>query len=160
MKYLTVGFSEHKGILSWLIKKSTNSPCSHTYIRYPSGDEHIVFQASKISVNTCNWRYFQEKNKIVEEYSVEISDEQFAYAQRFCSEEVGKPYSVKQLVGFLWVIAMHAIGRKVSNPLADGDHSFVCAEVVAECIGLENPESLTQEDVRRWCAKYGYRLLS
>lgn len=159
MKKLTVGFSTHKSLFSWLIRVGTASKVSHTYIRIPTDcAEDIVFQASQLSVNYCNYFYFCQKNQVIEEYEVEVSDEQALNAELLRVIMVGKPYSIKQIFGFAYVIIMHAFGKKVSNPLVDGDHSFICAELVARCIGLENPENMSQEDVRRWCEKNAKRI--
>jgi hypothetical protein len=35
--------------------------------------------------------------------------------------------------------------------MSDGDHAYVCVEVVSECIGLPGGESMTPEDLRIWC---------
>ena len=154
MKTLRVGFSTHEGSFSWLIRNSTASQISHTYIRIPIPEHNtdMIFQASGLSVNYCAKDVFEVKNHIYEEYDVEISDEQWAIGEKFRVTEAGKSYSVKQVFGFLWVLgARQLLNKKISNPFSDGDQSYVCVEVVTVCLGLLNGESMTPEDLRRWC---------
>lgn len=158
MKYLKIGFSTHASVFSWLIRTATNSKISHTYLKIPTDyGEFVVFQASGLSVNYCNWNYFKSKNKILYEYVVEVSDEQWEKAERFRVTEVGKPYSAKQILGFAYIIIMKSLGKIVHNPLSDGNHSYVCVEVVAKCIGIDRAEDMSPEDLWQWCKKNAFR---
>ncbi len=70
--------------------------------------------------------------------------------------EAGKPYSIKEIFGLLWVLAMRGFGVKVKNPFRDGSHSYVCVELAMLCVGLSaDSENVTQEDFRRWCESNG-----
>jgi len=156
MKTIRVGFSTRSCALPWVIRKATASRVSHTYIRIPVPEHStsMIFQASGLNVNYCNGELFDSHNDIIEEYDVDISDEQFLISEKFRVTESGKPYSSKQLVGFLTVLAARRIlGKHISNPSSDGNHSYICVEIVAVCLGLGNAESMTPEDLRRWCAK-------
>jgi hypothetical protein len=156
MKTIRVGFSTHKGSFSWLIRTATASEISHTYLRIPvpQYNRDVIFQASGLVVNYTAGDVFAEHSEIIEEYEVDISDTQAALGERFRVTEVGKPYSMKQIVGFIGVIvARQVLNKKIPNPASDGNHSYVCVEVVAVCIGLEDGESMTPEDLRRWCKK-------
>lgn len=154
MKSLRVGFSRHSGLFSYTIMRATNSDVSHTYLRIPTEyNEDVIFQASGFKVNYCNGTVFARNNTIVEEYDVEVSDEQWAIAEKFRVTEVGKPYSMKQILGFAVIIGMHAMGKYTINPLGDDSDTYICTEVVARCIGLDKSESWSPEDLRRWCKK-------
>lgn len=156
MKTIRIGFSTRSGVLPWIIRKATASRISHTYIRIPVPEysTSMIFQASGLNVNYCNGDLFDSHADVVEEYDVEVSDEQFAIGEKFRVTESGKPYSGKQLIGFLAVLTgKQILDKKISNPFSDGHHSYVCVEVVAVCLGLEYGESMTPEDLRRWCAK-------
>lgn len=158
MKTLRVGFSTHSGAFSWLIRTATSSEVSHTYLRIPVPEHStdMIFQASGLTVNYCAKDVFEFKNNICEEYDIDVSDEQFKAAERFRITEAGKAYSMNQVYGFIAVLAARQVlDKKISNPFSDGDHSYVCVEVVAVCIGLEDAESMTPEDLRRWCEKNG-----
>jgi hypothetical protein len=160
MKKVIIGFSRPMKyrILSSLICFITNSNVSHTYVRIPVPEygESMVFQASGLSVNYCNYKVFQEKAKVVEEYEIEVSDDVFAIGELMRVMEAGKPYSVKELVGLLWVLVMRGLGIRVGNPFKDGSASYICVELVMLCVGLRaDSENTTQEDFRRWCKKHG-----
>lgn len=157
MKTIRVGFSYYPGgILSWIIRFCTKSQVSHAYVRFVDeerGDD--IFQASGMQVNVERAEDFKSHSVIVEEYDVEVSDEQYELTQLKRSSEIGKPYSVLQVVGFIWVLSMRqAANRKVRNPFSNGNHAYVCVELVADCIGLnQESESMTPEDLRRWCRR-------
>lgn len=158
MKSIIVGFSSHKGIFSWLIRAISRSKVSHTYLRVPVPEyaDNMVFQASGLQVNYCNYDVFQQKSEVIEEYEILVDDATYEYAELFRITEAGKPYSLLTVIGFLWILSMNGIKIKAENPFADGQKSYICVEVVANCLGLINiGEKTTPEDLRLWCAKYG-----
>lgn len=157
MKTVIVGFSSHKGIFSWLIRTCTKSKVSHAYIRLPIEEygKDVIFQASGLTVNYCSGDVFRSHSQVIEEYLVEISDEQAKKNELYRITECGKPYSMNQVYGFMYVLGMRQIGKNVPNPFSDGAHSYVCVETAANHVGAPNAESMTQEDFRRWCAKNG-----
>lgn len=161
MKTIIVGFSTRPGLFSSLIRFFTNSKVSHTYIKIPVPEynENMVFQASGMTVNYTNYSVFKEKNKVIEEYEIDIDDDTASLAEMMRVMEAGKPYSIKELFGLLWILAMRGFGVKVNNPFRDGSHSYICVELAMICVGLsKDSENVTQEDFRKWCAAHG-RLL-
>ena len=115
----------------------------------------MIFQASGLTVNYCNSETFKEKSTIVEEYEIDITDEQDLKNQIFRQTEVGKPYSVKQILGFSWVLLMRQyFKKKVKNPFSNGNFAYVCVEASANQTGkisTIDAEGMTPEDLRRWC---------
>jgi hypothetical protein len=157
MKNIVIGFSTRRGLLSWLIRTVTKSKVSHAYVRIPvpEYETSMIFQASGLSVNYCSGELFDSKNLIHQEYEVAVSDEQAKIAERLRVSESGKSYSMNQLYGFLWVLALRKFGKKVHNPFSDGNHSYVCVEIAADQVGHLDGENMTPEDFRRWCEKNG-----
>lgn len=158
MKTILVGFSSHPGVFSSLIKYVTNSKVSHTYIRIPVPEynDSMIFQASGLTVNYTNYSVFKKKNTVIEEYEIEVDDDTYAFAEMLRVMEAGKPYSMKEIIGLLWVLTMRGVGVRVNNPFRDGSHSYVCVELAMMCVGLErDSENVTQEDFRRWCETHG-----
>jgi hypothetical protein len=156
MKTIRVGFSTHTGAFSWLIRTATASKVSHTYLRIPVPEYNtsMIFQASGLTVNYCAAEVFDLKNHIYEEYEVDVSDEQYEVGEKFRVTEAGKSYSMKQVCGFATVLAARQLlNKRIPNPYSNGNHSYVCVEVVTVCIGLADGESMTPEDLRRWCEK-------
>lgn len=158
MKNIIIGFSTHPGIFSTLIKFITNSKVSHTYTRIliPEYNESMVFQASGFYVNYMNYKIFKEKSTVIEEYEIEVDDDTYQFAEMMRVMEAGKPYSIKEIIGLLWILIMRGFGIKVKNPFRDGSDSYICVELVMLCVGLKaDSENTTQEDFRRWCKKHG-----
>jgi 3-deoxy-D-arabino-heptulosonate 7-phosphate (DAHP) synthase class II len=153
MKTIIIGFSSHSSLFSWLIRFFTSSKVSHTYIRLPVPEYNtsVIFQASGLAVNYTASDVFESHSEVIEEYELNITDEQYRLSEKFRVTEVGKPYSYKQIIGFLTVLTARKFGKNIPNPLSNGDHSYVCVEVVANSVGISNGESMTPEDLRFWC---------
>jgi hypothetical protein len=152
MKTITIGFSKNKKILSKIIRWITRSGVSHTYIKYrqPDTDKLVVCQASGLSVNIENYDLFLTHQEIHQEFDIHIDDCFWYAAQDFIATNIGKPYSIKQLVGMIVVLIGRSIGIGINNPFRDGMHSFICVEVVANIIGICGAENLTPEDVLQY----------
>lgn len=159
MKKVIVGFSTRSGIFSSLIKWITNSKVSHTYVRIPVPEygESVVFQASGLHVNYMNFEVFKKAgNIIIEEYEIKVDNDTYEFGEMLRVMEAGKPYSIKELFGLLWILSMRGFGVKVKNPFRDGSRSYICVELAMLCVGLgAESENVTQEDFRRWCKRNG-----
>lgn len=160
MKTIRVGFSRGGSPYSWIIRLLTWSRISHTYQRVDATPgEQMIFQASGFKVNYENSKIFDEHSEVVEEYDVHVTEEQAAGAELIRVQECGKPYGMLQVVGYVWVILWRAFKVAAKNPLADGKHSHVCVELTARQIGLSGAESMTPEDLRRWCEANAHRVV-
>jgi hypothetical protein len=142
MKTITVGFSKTNALLSRLIMWATKSNVSHTYIR----DGNIIFQASGLKVNEMTLRYFLTFETIVKELEIEVTDEQYQKGEEFRLATLGKPYSVQELLGFVWVLFMKAQGKKVANPLKDGRGAYICSKLVMAYLGMDVSEENVDPD--------------
>lgn len=170
MKTLIIGFSYHVGFnpFSTLIRIVTagvnwKKVVSHVYLRIPVPEynQNVIFQASGLQVNYENYSQFLSHSRVVEEYSIEISDEQAQAIERFRVTEVGKPYSVKEVVGYGWILLMRKFGFDVKNPWYQGNSAYVCENIIADILDLDEEATMTPEDLRQWIAKQPQaRLLS
>jgi hypothetical protein len=147
---VTIGFSRNKMVVSKLIQLLTRSKVSHTYVKVstPYHDPaYVVYQASGLAVNAENYDHFLTHAEVMRELEVSIPEEQHADAEAFLLRELGKSYSVGQLVGMLWVLMGRCVGLRLKNPWADGSHSYVCVEFAARLLGLEGSEEMTPQDL-------------
>jgi hypothetical protein len=144
-----VGFSHGKTIFSKLIALVTGQEISHCYIRIPfEGDNNlsVVFHAAGFNVHYMNYDYFKTfQKKIISEYRVELTEEQWQLAQRVRFEQAGKPYGWKQILGYSYVL----INKKLDNPMADGDKTHVCVELVAESLGMSDAEKILPHELEK-----------
>jgi hypothetical protein len=129
MHKIIVGLSRHRdfAIFGRGIQWFQGTPYSHAYIRFDSTEFNrtIIYQASGLRVNLISKAKFDSINFIVKEFEVEISDEKFSEILGFCADELGKPYSLKAIIG----IVFHTLfGWKVIN--SDKLESFICSELV------------------------------
>ena len=141
--YVTIGFSKGKGPLADLIQFVTGSKITHAYIRH--GSE--ITQASGVKVNTENIQDFIKHAEIIDEILVTLSEEEFRLAERFRLAALNSPYSITQLIGFPIILLGRRFGLNLRNPLANGSHSYICSELVARYLNLDNPEELSPSDV-------------
>ena len=156
MKTIILGFSTRKdrSPFSILIRLITKSRVSHVYVRIPipAYNTNMIFQASGLKVNYEFYDLFLQKEIIIEEYEIAVSDEQYAKSELFRITEAGKDYSMKEIFGLGYVLFMRqALKKRVSNPLSQGNQAYICVDVGACQIGYEDSGNLTPEDLRRWC---------
>lgn len=150
MRNITIGFSTGKTCLAKLIRWVTKSQVSHTYIKLKTHFEspsHLIYQASGITVNVESLENFMGHATVIEELSISISDQKYDELLAFLLTKLGRPYSMWQLLGMAWVLMMRNFGITVRNPGRDGDHSFVCVELVCRALDIPNGEELTPQDL-------------
>ena len=149
MKTITIGFSTSHTLFSSLIRWFSSSKVSHTYIRMPlySSCSELVFQASGLKVNIEGYKHFESHSTVVKEIELQISDEKYEELEVFMCDSLGKPYSIKQILGMVLVLVCRSVGCKIKNPFRDGDHSYVCVELVANILNIPNAEDMTPQDL-------------
>ena len=135
MKTIIVGFSHSDNIFSKLIMWITKSNISHAYIRL----DNIVFQASGLRVFEESYESFLTYETIIKEIPITMTDEQFGKAEAFRKSALGKPYSIQEVFGFVCVMFMKNIFNiTISNPFKDDDSKFVCSELAAKYLGIDD----------------------
>jgi len=135
---MIIGFSRPN---SWkpfaqAIMLADHTNFSHTYIKIYSEklDCTFIFQASGSYVNIMNSTVFETHNTIVEEIAIPISEETRLEILKFAFQQLGKPYSLKQILGITIFRLASLFGIRLSNLFADNDESFVCSELVGDVI--------------------------
>ena len=169
MGKLIVGFSYAKGFkpFSWLIRAVSRSKVSHTFTLVVDGADAMVYQASGLRVNYEAYKLFLAEEVMVEAYMFDLTPQQAATNEHFRKQHVGDHYAWREIVGFLWVLLMRQLGRRVKNPMSGGDHAYVCVDIAAaqipynEKLGVEaaGEGTMTPEDLRRWCARNGKKMV-
>lgn len=132
---LTVGFSRPKGkllpLFSWAVRLVECTPYSHVYIRWTSSHGvPVVYEASGTSVKFVNGNLHEQDVKTIDSFTFDISEQAKWNLVKFCLENAGSPYEVKQIVGILCVKIAKLFGRKIKNPFKSGRYTQVCSELV------------------------------
>ena len=145
MKTVIAGFSHSNNIFSKLIMWMTNSNISHAYVRI----DDIVFQASGLYVNEEAYEYFLTFETVVKEIPVQLTDEQFEQSEILRKQSFGKPYSISEVIGFIWIIFVKKVFNKdVANPFRDGNKAYVCCKLVADYCHIDDvKENMTPVDL-------------
>jgi hypothetical protein len=162
MRKLTIGFSRPKDkafpILSWLIRLFEGTPFSHVYVKNETRyGIDLIYQASGVQVNFVNCDLFHQNHKTVREFELMVTDEAFDKYMHFALKNVGKPYSLLQVVG----IFLYSVFPIKDNPFRNGDSAYVCSELVSEILyeaGKFNHDKrafdkLTPKHVYEYCLK-------
>lgn len=143
-----IGFSAETKIFARAIKWSTHSKVSHSYIRFPfTKNNAIVIQASGLNVNAVAYTAFLKKHHVFKEFEIEIAEDDYQNGLDFLVNQLGKPYSAAEILGFCWVLLAKAFKKKIHNPFNDGNSAWVCSTLVASFLGLPNPKDETPEDL-------------
>jgi hypothetical protein len=155
METIIVGFSRNNkksAIVGRLIRWAQGTPFSHTYIRFYSSkfDRWLVYQASKTAVNFMEYVHFLENNEVVQEFNIPISDEQKTELITFAIDTVGRPYSMKALIG----LGLKELGININCLINSGDASYICSELVVRSLqdieiatNFSNPDSVTPREL-------------
>lgn len=138
--------------LSVLIRQVEKRLFSHAYMRLmdPIGLE-VVFQASGLAVNLMSLTNFKAMEIIVEEYELEITDDQYQELWTYIISRLGVSYSILQLFSLL---LYKLIGVKVYD---NGETGEICSELAARtCTFLGKPvpgdlDYETPSDFREFC---------
>lgn len=146
---IIVGFSRSSSPLSAVIRCLTGSKVSHVYVREvdPRFQEDLIVQASGLTVNVESISHFLSHTSVVEEFAIDVDIAKWLTGENFKRSSLGKPYGWLQLAGYGYTLVCKRFGWKVRNPLADGDHSYVCVEWVAKYLGMDQTEVMTPEDL-------------
>jgi hypothetical protein len=145
MSRLYIGFSKAKSkyaVVSKIIQKVQNTPFSHVYIRLQSDslERTFIYQASGSKVNFENMDSFNSHSTVVNEFEIEASDEVYKKVMQFAIDTVGKPYSLKQLIGMAVLTVLRKFNKTAKNPYRDRKDAFICSEIgayVLEQSGIE-----------------------
>ena|SRR5271165_1256828 len=136
MDSIVIGFSRPKAFFepfSWLIRLITWSKFSHAYIRYhnPYANRWIIFQASGLKVNIVGQALFNSQQIICQEFEIPVTTPTKLSTVQFAIDNIGKPYGLKQVAGFAWVLFMRVFRKKVKNPFYSNS-SFFCSELAGD----------------------------
>lgn len=131
---LTIGFSRAKGFapISKLIMACERTNFSHAYIRIRSEslDRDLLYQAAGSGVHFVGRALFEQTAQVVEEYEIQIPDENRKAFLQWCVDEAGKPYGRLQILGLALIRLLKLFGIKIKNPFPNGDGAYVCCELV------------------------------
>ena len=131
MKTIIVGFSRpiKWKPFAWAIMKSYGTNYDHVYMKFHSDSlqRDIIYQASSVMVNFMSTSVFTSNNVIVKEFPVQVSDDNYTKLMQFCVDNAGKPYSLKEVLGFACTVIVGWFGKKIANPFKSGTDEFVCS---------------------------------
>lgn len=158
MTKITIGFSKPKSfkIHAWLIMKIDNSSFDHAYLKFHSINlnRDIIYQAIGKGVEFIGSTLFDVNSQPIEEYSLDVEDDNYLKLMQFCVDNAGISYGFLQVIGAGIVKIMSKFGKTIENPFYDGTDTEFCSEVVARCLDTVDPkqfnlkaENITPKDL-------------
>ena len=155
MRKVIIGFSASTKILpifSWAIRIWEGTEYSHCYTQFENRrhpELPLIYQASHDMMNFMSRSVFLTTNRIVEEFTIEVTDEAYDRLMYRAIQLVGKPYGVRQIVG----IVVAQIFNLEKNPFETKKDTYICSEwcgLVLKELGYDfpkDPNLLTPADV-------------
>lgn len=138
MRQIKIGFSTPKAYMigAEAIKMWIRRPYSHTYAQFTSERLQItsVYQASHGMVHFRELSRFTEDNKIVKEYVINLTDEQYDQFLKRCMSLAGEVYGYSELSK----IVIYDIMFKAGLPFETHDgKGYICSELIGSlCIDI------------------------
>jgi hypothetical protein len=148
MTQLIIGFSKPKSKWAFGAKSIMwfeGTPYSHVYLKWHSTkyDRDLFYEAKGNGVNFTSPIHFKEAVQIVEEYSLEISDEANIKVMQYAIDNARAKYGYWQLLGIVLVKVGRKLGLTFKNPLTSGTICSELAGIILEhCLDLEVPDDL------------------
>lgn len=147
MNTIIIGFSRPKKWMPFakLIMFGYGINYDHAYIKIYSKklDRTLVYQASKSMVNFMGSEVFEEHNIIVNEKTLQVSEDTLNSILKFAIDNAGKPYGIKACLGLAIVRIFELFGRVIKNPFNDKGATYFCSELVCmilERVGIKIPK--------------------
>lgn len=156
MRTIKIGFSTRKkALLARLIRKLEGTPFSHSYIKFNprSVDVPMVYQASSLFLHFEAAVNFNDRNVVVFEKEIEVTEEQYYDILKYCMINAAKPYSIKQLFSILSQRIGQVFGIRIKNWAKNGESAQICSELVyriLEKVGYsldKDPDIVTPKDL-------------
>lgn len=130
MRKIVIGASRNDKIGSKLIRWWIGANYSHVYARWylSTQDREIVYHAAHGMVHFKPFSKFIQENDIVEEFKIELTDEQFAKFSAKCIDLSGEKYSKLQL---LQIVLCDISSGRIA---AQDQKGYICSELMAELL--------------------------
>lgn len=141
---IVIGFSKpiKKSFHGWLIEKIDNSTFDHAYLRFTLDKfkRDVVFQSIAVGVQLVSVPEFEGKCLPVEEYELDLTEDQFIKMFQFCIDNAGKPYGLLDVLGLGISKLLCKLGIKKKNPFFEGDANYFCSQIVIQCLDSIDPK--------------------
>lgn len=138
-----IGFSRPNSfkLHGLLIEKIDDAPFDHAYMRVTMSkiDRELIFQSIAVGVQIVSEKQFRSISTPVEEYALDITDEQFINLIRFCIDNAGKPYGILDVIGLGIARILQKLGLKAKNPFNQGNKNAFCSQLIAEALKNIDP---------------------
>lgn len=135
---IRIGFSKRNMAFSRFLRWTERRPYSHCYVQYKNHftEQDLVLHAAGFNIHTLTLENFKKhNNEIIKEYVFEVKDPKITKEiLTFIYSVSGSPYGWIQIFGMGLVKLAAYFGKKIKNPLADGNRTMVCSEFCAHVV--------------------------
>lgn len=139
---IKIGFSTPRSKLKFgaqIIRWWMDAPFSHTYMEFkvPGIDDSMIFHAIGHGVEIRPKVRFLKENKIINEFTLKISEEKYLFILNKSFDFIGSKYGMMQNIGDV-IANMFSLKN---NPINDGIN---CSELMSEIIIEIDPEAFSE----------------
>lgn len=143
MKSIIVGFSHPAkfSLHAWIIEKIDGAPFDHAYLRFHSDnlDRDIIYQSNWRGVEFIGAILWSTTTTPVQEFSLQISDDNYTKMMQFCVDNAGIGYSYLGVIGEGIRQIAGKLGWVINNPFNQTQTGEFCSEIVTRCLNVANP---------------------
>jgi hypothetical protein len=137
MANIYVGFSypiEFK-LGAYAIKSWSGVDYSHVYIRFESSNTKVpsnVYHAAHGMVHFIEFENFKKNNRVIKEYTIELSDEDRLDILIECMYLSGEGYGYTELIKILFTDLVYGALNK--NLITSNSRGYICSELVGKLL--------------------------
>lgn len=164
-----IGFSKPKGmkfpIYANLIRIIYKTEYSHVYVRFYASkyDRWLVYESVGKGTRFVEYNNWQNHAQVIDEFIVDVTDEQKKIIITSCIDNLGKDYGILQAIGIgLKKLVKKWFNVKVNNPFPDPSKE-ICSDAVSVFINalsghkVINSEEVSPSDIYEFLVDNNYK---
>lgn len=143
MKSIIIGFSHPKSfsLHAWIIEKLDSAPFDHAYLRFNSAtlNRDIIYQSNWRGVEFIGAILWSTTTTPVQEFSIQVSDDNYTKMMQFCIDNAGISYSYLGVLGEGIRELAAKFGWNINNPFNQSQTAEFCSQITTNCLNIVDP---------------------
>lgn len=138
MKTITIGFSKPINkflpLYSYAIRWAYKTEYSHVFVKFKSESlgRDIVYESVGVEVRFVGTTQWGLHAKVLKEYQITVTDEQYTKIMQFCIDNAGVSYGIWQSAG----VYLAKLLKLKRNIFSRGTDHEICSEIVARILQI------------------------
>lgn len=120
--------SYFKHLVAKAVERSENTDFNHVCFL---SEMNIVYEAIFPKTRMISFDEWKNHFKVIRTYELRLEPKVYNAFMKYITEEIGKPYSIWQIIMIYLAQNVHAIQKKIETTLWNGKKALICSEFVA-----------------------------